>query len=58
MADRLRSAADASGFVPFDRFMDIALYAEGVGFYARAGPTLGPRGDFYTAAHVHPLFAR
>ncbi|HLN51628.1 MAG TPA: SAM-dependent methyltransferase [Thermoplasmata archaeon] len=58
MADRLRSAADASGFVPFDRFMDIALYAEGLGFYARAGPTLGPRGDFYTAAHVHPLFAR
>ena len=58
IAERLRSASDASGFVPFDRFMDIALYAEGVGFYARAGPTLGPRGDFYTAAHVHPLFAR
>jgi SAM-dependent MidA family methyltransferase len=58
MARRLGSAADASGFIPFDRFMDIALYAEEAGFYARTGPTLGPRGNFYTAAHVHPLFAR
>ena len=54
--DRLRSAAGPSGFLPFDRFMEIALYAEGVGFYHRERSPLGTGGDFYTAAHVHPLF--
>ncbi len=54
---RIRAAADPDGFVPFDRFMDLALYAEGLGFYAAEGSRLGPRGDFYTASHVHPLFA-
>ncbi len=54
--DRLRRAADPSGFVPFDRFMDVALYADRVGFYALRRSPLGPKGDFYTAAHVSPLF--
>ncbi|MGI0054668.1 MAG: class I SAM-dependent methyltransferase, partial [Thermoplasmata archaeon] len=56
--ERLRARADPSGFVPFDRFMEEALYAPGAGFYARARSPLGPRGDFYTAAHVHPMYAR
>ncbi len=55
---RVRSAADPNGFVPFDRFMEIALYDDTVGFYASERLRLGPHGDFYTAAHVHPLFAR
>jgi len=54
----LRASADPSGFLPFDRFMEIALYAEGVGYYARPGIRLGPSGDFYTAPRVHPLFGR
>jgi len=31
----LRRSSDPDGFVPFDRFMEIALYGEGVGFYSR-----------------------
>jgi SAM-dependent MidA family methyltransferase len=54
---RLRDAGDASGFVPFDRFMEIALYATDVGYYASPRSPLGTEGDFYTAAHVTPLFA-
>ncbi len=54
---RLRAAADASGFVPFDRFMQVALYDPAVGYYARRRSPLGPGGDFYTAAHASPLFA-
>lgn len=54
---RLRAAAQGTGFVPFDRFMEIALYEPGIGFYERTRSPLGSRGDFYTAAHVTPLFA-
>ncbi|HTW55967.1 MAG TPA: SAM-dependent methyltransferase [Thermoplasmata archaeon] len=56
IAARLAARAEPDGFVPFDRFMDAALYADGVGRYARPDPPLGTGGDFYTAAHVSPLF--
>jgi SAM-dependent MidA family methyltransferase len=55
--DRLRSAADPTGFLPFDRFMELALYAEGVGYYSAHRSPFGRAGDFYTAPSVHPLFA-
>jgi SAM-dependent MidA family methyltransferase len=54
----LRRASDPDGFVPFDRFMDVALYGEGVGFYAREASPFGPEGDYYTAAYASPLFGR
>ena len=54
----LRGSADAKGFVPFDRFMDIALYGDGAGFYTREDSPFGRSGDFYTAAHASPLFGR
>ena len=54
----LGRAADGSGFLPFDRFMEIALYTPEVGYYDRPRSPLGPSGDFYTAAHVHPMFGR
>jgi SAM-dependent MidA family methyltransferase len=53
---RLRSAAEADGFLPFDRFMEISLYDPGQGFYDRTTTRLGRAGDFYTASHVHGLF--
>ena len=58
LLEEVRRAADPSGFVAFDRFMDLALYASGLGFYARAPPPFGPHGDFYTAPRVHPIFGR
>jgi SAM-dependent MidA family methyltransferase len=56
LLDRLVAVADPGGFVPFDRFMEVALYADGIGYYARLDTPLGPAGDFYTAPHVDPLF--
>ncbi|HEY6238966.1 MAG TPA: SAM-dependent methyltransferase [Thermoplasmata archaeon] len=56
VAERLSAAADSEGFLPFDRFQEIALYASGVGYYDAPGRSLGLEGDFYTAAHVHPIF--
>ena len=57
MLHLLRVAADPDGFVPFDRFMEVALYADGVGYYHGSSSPLGTAGDFYTAAHVDPLFS-
>jgi len=56
--EHLAKEGGADGFVPFDRFMEVALYDPDIGFYARGRPPLGPSGDFYTAAHVHPLFGK
>jgi len=55
---RLAKEGGADGFVPFDRFMEVALYDPDAGFYARKRPPFGHSGDYYTAAHVHPLFGR
>ncbi len=56
--ERLARRADPDGFVPFERFMDVALYDPEVGYYARGVSPPGPSGDFYTAPQLTPLFAR
>ncbi len=44
----------ADGAIPFERFMDLALYGPD-GFYTRHGAA-GRRGDFLTSPEVGPLF--
>ena len=44
----------STGPVPFDQFMDAALYGDG-GFYTDGG-SAGRRGDFITSPEVGPLF--
>ncbi|WP_295887629.1 SAM-dependent methyltransferase [uncultured Thiohalocapsa sp.] len=53
-----REIAAAGGALPFDRFMDLALYAPGLGYYAAGMTKLGPAGDFVTAPELSPLFGR
>lgn len=58
VAAHLRDAIDdAGGCLPFDRFMDIALNAPGLGYYATGGGP-GAGGDFVTAPELGSLFAR
>ena len=58
VADAIRAAiAAAGGYVPFSRYMDLALYAPGLGYYASGAKKLGPSGDFVTAPEMTPLFA-
>ncbi len=55
----LRSAIAArGGALPFDEYMELALYAPGLGYYAAGARKLGPDGDFVTAPEVSPLFGR
>lgn len=41
----------------FDRFMALALYCPGSGYYEQKPDNPGPRGDYFTSVHVGPLFA-
>ena len=45
------------GAIGFARFMELALYAPGLGYY-NAAAKFGALGDFVTAPEVSPLFAR
>jgi SAM-dependent MidA family methyltransferase len=49
--------ARAGGFIPFSRYMELALYAPGLGYYAAGTRKLGAGGDFVTAPEMTPLFA-
>ncbi len=59
MRMHLRDAiADAGGALPFDRYMELALYAPGLGYYVNGRRKFGEAGDFVTAPEVSPLFGR
>ena len=47
----------AGGAIPFSRFMELALYAPGLGYYSAGARKFGPGGDFVTAPELGPLFA-
>lgn len=53
-----REIAAASGSIPFSRFMELCLYAPGLGYYSAGHHKFGPGGDFVTAPEVSPLFGR
>ena len=48
----------AGGWIPFQRYMELALYAPGLGYYAAGAAKLGAAGDFITAPEMTPLFGR
>ncbi|HEX3396099.1 MAG TPA: SAM-dependent methyltransferase [Steroidobacteraceae bacterium] len=55
--DHLISQMEAAGgWLSFERFMDLALYAPGLGYYSGGAQKLGEGGDFTTAPEVSPLF--
>lgn len=45
------------GWIPFSEFMNLALYAPGLGYYASGRPVFGSGGDFVTAPELGGLFA-
>ena len=62
-SDRLRDVihqdiAAQGGWIPFPRFMELALYAPGLGYYSAGARKLGAAGDFVTAPEISPLFGR
>lgn len=48
----------AGGWIDFSEFMDLALYAPGLGYYSAGAEKFGPAGDFVTAPEISALFGR
>jgi SAM-dependent MidA family methyltransferase len=54
---RIRAEIEAAGgWLPFARYMELALYAPGLGYYAAGARKLGTGGDFVTAPELSAVF--
>ncbi len=56
--DQLIKEIIKEGPVPFVRFMQLALYAPGVGYYSSGQKKFGRDGDFITAPELSSLFSQ
>ena len=59
LTDAIRREIHAGGgWISFARYMELALYAPGLGYYSAGSRKLGAAGDFITAPELSPLFGR
>jgi SAM-dependent MidA family methyltransferase len=59
LSTRIAAEIRASGgWLGFDRFMELALFTPGLGYYSGGSRKFGPEGDFITAPEISPLFGR
>ena len=56
LVEAIRDEIRTSGPITVARFMERALYEPAHGYYRRADPGPGRRGDFITAPEAHPIF--
>jgi SAM-dependent MidA family methyltransferase len=54
----LQDIGRQGGWIPFSRFMELALYAPGFGYYTAGARKFGAAGDFVTAPEISSLFGR
>ena len=54
---RILAAIGTSGEIPFEQYMEMALYEPGLGYYSAGLHKLGRSGDFVTAPEIGSLFA-
>lgn len=58
LVEHIQAEADtAGGWLTFSRYMALALYAPGMGYYSAGAGKFGSAGDFVTAPEISPLFA-
>jgi SAM-dependent MidA family methyltransferase len=55
IADTILAEGD---WIPFSRYMELALYAPGLGYYAAGSRKFGEEGDFVTSPEISPMFAK
>ena len=44
------------GWIPFSKYMDVAMFAPGLGYYRAGAAKIGAAGDFTTAPEMSALF--
>ncbi|HEX2914049.1 MAG TPA: class I SAM-dependent methyltransferase [Chloroflexia bacterium] len=54
IAHEIRNAPNQ--LITFERFMEMALYYPGEGYYTHRVGLIGARGDFFTSPHLSPVF--
>lgn len=57
LAQLVRAEIAKYGPIPFDRYMEMALYQPGLGYYTAGSHKLGEGGDFVTAPEISFLFS-
>lgn len=59
LRERIRTEIEAAGgAIDFARYMELCLYAPGLGYYDSGAVRFGEGGDFVTASELSPLFAQ
>jgi SAM-dependent MidA family methyltransferase len=59
VAEHIRGEiAAGGGWISFARYMELALYAPGLGYYSAGARKLGKAGDFVTAPEISPLYGQ
>jgi len=59
LVERIRAALEtAGGAVSLARYMEMALYEPGLGYYERTPRIVGRSGDFATSVSVGSLFGK
>jgi SAM-dependent MidA family methyltransferase len=59
LVERIRTEIErAGGWLDFARYMELALYAPGLGYYSGGSTKLGAAGDFVTAPELGRSFGR
>jgi len=57
LSELIREAIRSDGPIPFSRYMEMALYQPGLGYYSAGLHKLGREGDFVTSPELGSLFA-
>src|SRR5258705_1291798 len=59
LAQHIADAILAEGeWIAFSRYMELVLYAPGLGYYAAGARKFGVEGDFVTSPEISPMFAK
>jgi SAM-dependent MidA family methyltransferase len=59
LMDHIMDQIDLSGGqISFEKYMQLALYAPGLGYYSAGMHKFGQQGDFVTAPEISPLFGQ
>ncbi len=59
LAEHIAATIVAEGeWIPFSRYMELALHAPGLGYSAAGARKFGSEGDFVTSPEISPMFAK